>query len=32
VAVYGDYSWEGAWVWRWKDLIDRRFVARYRAD
>jgi len=31
VAVYDDYSWEGAWVWRWKDIIDRRFVARYRA-
>ena len=32
IGVYGNYSWEGAWVWRWKDAIDRRFVARYRAD
>ena len=30
VASYGPLSWEGAWVWRWKTRIDRRFMARYR--
>jgi selenide,water dikinase len=30
VAAYGPLSAQGAWVWRWKDSIDRRFVQRYR--
>jgi pyridine nucleotide-disulfide oxidoreductase family protein len=30
VAAWNGYSWEGGWVWRWKDRIDRRFIARYR--
>ena len=29
IAVWGGFSIEGDWVWRWKDRIDRRFVASY---
>lgn len=29
VASWGPLSWQGAWVWRWKQRIDRGFVARY---
>ena len=29
VASYGPWSFGGAAVWKWKDWIDRRFMARY---
>ena len=29
IATWGRFYIEGRWVWRLKDLIDRRFVARY---
>jgi selenide,water dikinase len=30
ILAWGDWSVQGAWVWRWKDRIDRAFVAAYR--
>jgi selenide,water dikinase len=29
IASWGPIAWEGDWVWRWKDRIDRGFVAKY---
>lgn len=29
IASWGKLSFEGRWVWHWKDHIDRKFVARY---
>ncbi len=29
IASRGAFHAEGAWVWRWKDWIDRRFMARF---
>jgi NADH dehydrogenase FAD-containing subunit len=30
IASWGDWTAQGTWVWRWKDRIDRRYVARRR--
>ena len=30
VASWGAFAWQGRWVWRWKQRIDRRFLARYK--
>ena len=29
IASWGDWTWQGKWVWRWKDRIDRAFMAKY---
>jgi NADH dehydrogenase FAD-containing subunit len=29
IVSWGSWSAEGSWPWRWKDLIDRRFVDRF---
>ncbi len=30
IASRGGWSAQGAWVWRWKDRIDRKWMERYR--
>ena len=29
VGTWNGFAWQGGWAWRWKDRIDRKFVARY---
>lgn len=31
VASRGPLSWQGDWVWRWKDWIDRRFMNKFQS-
>lgn len=31
VLSWGVFALQGEWVWRWKDRIDRKFMAKYRA-
>ena len=28
-GAWGGLGWSGRWVWRWKDRIDRAFIARF---
>jgi len=30
VAARGSWTAQGAWAWRWKDWLDRRFIGRFR--
>jgi NADH dehydrogenase FAD-containing subunit len=30
IANWGEFSAEGAWAWRWKDRLDRRWIAGFR--
>lgn len=30
LASYGPFAFDGAWVWRWKDWIDRRWMKKYQ--
>ena len=32
IMSWGAFAVEGDWVWRWKDRIDRGFMAKYRDD
>ena len=32
VAAWGPLAWQGGWVWKWKQRIDRAFIARYNTS
>jgi pyridine nucleotide-disulfide oxidoreductase family protein len=29
IGSWGNFTWAGDWVWRWKDRIDRGFMGKY---
>ncbi len=31
IGARNGFTFEGAWVWRWKDWIDRRFMRKYKS-
>jgi pyridine nucleotide-disulfide oxidoreductase family protein len=31
IGSWRQLAWEGAWAWRWKDRIDRGFIAQFRS-
>lgn len=31
IGSWGPWAFSGAWAWRWKDRIDRRFIRRFAA-
>jgi len=31
IGAWDGMSWEGEWVWRWKDRIDRAFITKYKS-
>lgn len=30
LASWGNFTWEGAWAWHWKNKIDRDFMRKYQ--
>jgi pyridine nucleotide-disulfide oxidoreductase family protein len=32
IASWNSLAWQGDWVWRWKDRIDRGFIAAFRTS
>ncbi len=32
LGAWGAFAWWGDWVWRWKDRIDRAFMARFTPE
>ena len=32
IGSWGNYAWQGGWVWCWKDFIDRGFVGKYAME
>jgi len=30
IGAWGNFAWQGRWVWRWKNKIDHAFINKYR--